>query len=78
MKKFESVLLYLDGRKLILISFATVVIGILNILGAINADLMGKLLAVLNLIGGGAAVYTNSAAKENTPLGNALRTKRTN
>jgi type IV secretory pathway VirB2 component (pilin) len=59
MQTLNKILDFLDGRKAKILGIVSVVIGYMTATGAMSADLATAILAVLNIIAGGAAMATD-------------------
>jgi len=70
---FNQVILWLSGKKSIISACLAVIIAYLATAGIIDNQLSTAILAIVNILFGGAKLVENNAIENNTPLGSVLK-----
>ena len=78
MQKFQDFLVWLDGKKMVIVSLLSIIVPFAAQSGIISNEVANLIMQIIGVLSGGAVIAVNQAIKNETPLGVAIINKRIN
>ena len=78
MQKLQEFLVWLDGKKMVIVSLLSIIVPFAAQSGIISNEVANLIMQIIGVLSGGAVIAVNQAIKNETPLGVAIINKRIN